>query len=208
MITYDDLAAALEDAWLVAGLHDHDVVESVNPEALERTYRAELFPEHPEPMPEHAMPPWVEVALTWTAAHQLRSEGHSIAPGVLELQWTYSVDVRSEIERTDYELLRAFQGAVRVALRRVAPETVPPAEYVAIEVRRGYRHSNDRMVPAYVQLIGANRTDLSDLWDVRSNDAVRDALREELLVVAALVHTLGEAFAPASLGNYRAVDTA
>jgi hypothetical protein len=64
------------------------------------------------------------------------------------------------------------------------------------------------MVPAYVQLIGANRTDLSDLWDVRSNDAVRDALREELLVVAALVHTLGEAFAPASLGNYRSVDTA
>ncbi len=208
MITYDELAAGLEDAWLMAGLHEHLIVESVVPDTLERTYRAEIFPEHPEPLAEGSPTPWVEVNFTWTPAQQLHSEGQQVSPGVTELAWTYTIDVRNFGDRGDTELTRAFHGAVRSAIRRVAPDLTTSAEYIAVEVRRGYRLSNERPVAAYVQLVGTNVTDLSDLWTDRQPEALREALREELIIVAALLHALGETFAPSGLGGYKSVDTA
>ena len=198
MITYDELAAGLEDAWLMAGLHDHLLAESVLPDSLERAYRAELF--------------WAQAfsdaRLNWTPAHQLRSEGRELSPGPLELAWTYTIDVREQADRGDIDLTRAFNAAVRTALRRAAPDIPAPAEYVAVEVRRGYRSSSDKPVLAYVQLVGTNVTDLSDLWDDRNPNALREALRDELIIVAALLHALGETFEPSGLGGYRPVDTA
>ena len=208
MITYDELAAGLEDAWLLAGLHDHLLAESVLPDTLERVYRVELFPEHPEPLIDGISPPWVELSFTWTPAQQLHSEGREISPGILELAWTYTVDVRGQGDRNDLELTRAFNSAVRAALRRAAPDMPTPAEYIAVEVRRGYRSSGDKPVLAYIQLVGTNVTDLGDLWSDRTPEALREALRDELIIVAALLHSLGESFAPAGLGGYRPVDTA
>jgi hypothetical protein len=208
VISYDELAAGLEDAWLLAGLHDHLLAESMLPDTLERVYRVELFPEHPEPLSEGISPPWVELSFTWTPAHQLHSEGREISPGILELAWTYTIDVRSQGERSDMELTRAFNASVRAALRRAAPDMPTPAEYIAVEVRRGYRSNADKLVLAYVQLVGTNVTDLGDLWGDRSPEALREALRDELIIVAALLHSLGETFAPAGLGGYRPVDTA
>src|SRR5689334_24577442 len=147
----------------MAGLHEHLLIESLIPDTLERTYRVELFPEHPEPLTESVSPPWVEMTYTWTAAHQLHSEGHEVSPGPLELSWTYTVDIYDKSDRNDMELTRAFNAAVRTALRRAAPDMSSPAEYVAIEVRRGYRSSGDKPAPAYVQLVGTNVTDLGDL---------------------------------------------
>jgi hypothetical protein len=208
VITYDELAAGLEDAWVLAGLHDHLLVESVQPDTFDRTYRVELFPEHPEPLTEGTSPPWVELSFTWTAAHQLFSEGRELSPGVLELAWTYTVDVRGQDERGDQELVRAFNAAVRAALRRAAPDMPAPVEYIAVEVRRGYRSSTDKPALAYIQIVGTNVTDLADLWGERTPDTLRDALREELIIVSSLLHSLGEAFTPAGLGGYRPVDTA
>ena len=208
MITYDELAAGLEDAWVLAGLHDHLLVESVQPDTFDRTYRVELFPEHPEPLTEGTSPPWVELSFTWTAAHQLFSEGREISPGLLELAWTYTVDVRGQNDRGDIDLVRGFNAAVRAALRRAAPDMPAPVEYIAVEVRRGYRSSADKPALAYVQLVGTNVTDLGDLWSDRSPESLREALREELLIVSSLLHSLGESFMPAGLGGYRPVDTA
>jgi hypothetical protein len=208
VITYDELAAGLEDAWLLAGLHDHLLAESVLPDTLERIYRVELFPEHPEPLSEGVSPPWVELSFTWTPAHQLHSEGRELSPGILELAWTYTVDVRGQGDRSDMELTRAFNASVRAALRRAAPDMPTPAEYIAVEVRRGYRSNADKPALAYLQLVGTNVTDLGDLWGDRSPEALREALRDELIIVAALLHSLGETFAPAGLGGYRPVDTA
>lgn len=208
MITYDELAAGLEDAWLMAGLHEHLLAESIVPETLDRAYRAELFPEHPEPLTESVSPPWVEVSFTWNAAHQLHSEGHQVPPGVTELAWTYTIDVRAQGDRSDVELTRAFNAAVRSALRRVAPDLATAAEYIAVEVRRGYRMNGDRPTLAYVQLVGTNVTDLGDLWANRQPESLREALRDELIIVAALLHALGETFAPSGIGGYRSVDTA
>ena len=192
----------------MAGLHDHLLAESVQPDTLERIYRVELFPEHPEPLTEGTSPPWVELSFTWTPAHQLHSEGREISPGVLELAWTYTVDVRSQGDRGDVDLTRGFNAAVRAALRRAAPDMPTPTEYIAVEVRRGYRSSGERPTLAYVQLVGTNVTDLGDLWSERTPEALREALREELIIVASLLHSLGETFTPSGLGGYRPVDTA
>lgn len=208
VITYEELAAGLEDAWVLAGLHEHALYESIHPETLDRAYRVELFPEHPEPLTEGSSPPWVELSFSWTPAHQLHSEGRDISPGVLELAWTYTVDVHGAADRTDIELVRAFNGAVRAALRRVSPDMPGPAEYIAVETRRGYRSGGERPTLAYTQLVGTNVTDLSDLWGARSIDSLREALRDELLIVSALLHALGETFSPGGLGGYRSVDTA
>jgi hypothetical protein len=208
VITYDELAAGLEDAWILAGLHDHLLVESMQPDTLERIYRVELFPEHPEPLTEGTSPPWVELSFTWTPAQQLHSEGREISPGVLELAWTFTVDVRDQGDRSDGDLTRAFNAAVRAALRRAAPDMPSPNEYIAIEVRRGYRTSGEKPTLAYIQMVGTNVTDLGDLWSDRMPDTLREALRDELIIVAALLHALGETFSPSGLGGYRSVDTA
>jgi hypothetical protein len=208
LISYDELAAGLEDAWIAAGLHEHAILESVNPETLERTYKVEIFPEHPEPLSEQIAPPWVEMSFVWNAGHQLFAEGREMPAGILELAWIYTVDIRNHGDRPDLELVRAFNTAVRAALRRAAPDLPTPSDYIAIEVRRGYRTLSDRPIAAYVQLIGTNVTDLSDLWEARNAEALREVLREELRIVAALLHALGETFTPGGLGGYRSVDTA
>jgi fermentation-respiration switch protein FrsA (DUF1100 family) len=208
LITYDDLAGGLEDAWVAAGLHEHAVIESMTPDTLERTYRVEIFPAHPEPLTESIAPPWVELAFTWNPAHYLAAERRDFQPGALELAWTYTVDVRHHTDRPDPELVRAFNNAVRAALKRTAPDIPMPADYIAIEVRRGYRTMVDRPTQAYIQLIGTNMTDLSDLWDDRNSETLREVLREELRIVAALLHALAETFAPNGVGGYRTVDTA
>lgn len=208
VITYDELAAGLEDAWIANGLHEHMIVEAVVAETMERTYRAELFPEHPEPLSPMAAPPWVEVHFTWTAAHQVYSEGVEISPGVLELSWTYTVDVRTQVDRGDIELTRAFNAAVRAALRRVAPDMSMAAEYIAVEIRRGYRSIGDRPTPAYIQIVGTNVTDLGDLWNETNPEVLQEALRDELIIVSALLRGLGETFSPSGIGGYRPVDTA
>lgn len=207
-ITYEELAAGIEDAWVMAGLHEHAMYESIHPDTLDRSYRVEIFPEHPEPIGESNTTPWVELSFTWTPSHQLHSEGRDIPPGVLELAWTYTVDVYGASERADVELVRAFNGAVRAALRRVSPDMPAPSEYIAVEVRRGYRSGGERPTLAYTQMIGTNVTDLSDLWGARTPDSLREALRDEMLIVAALIHALGETFSPGGLGGYRTVDTA
>lgn len=71
----------------------------------------------------------------------------------------------------------------------------------------GYR-IDDKPSLAYVQIVGTNVTDLSDLWGQRSSEALREVLRDELLIVAALLHSLGETFTPGGIGGYRSVDTA
>ena len=130
MITYDELAAGLEDAWLLAGLHDHLLAESVLPDSLERVYRVELFPEHPEPLSEGISPPWVELSFTWTPAHQLHSEGRELSPGILELAWTYTVDVRGQGDRSDIELTRAFNASgVRSPHRSPRSVTLVPTSW-------------------------------------------------------------------------------
>src|SRR5215213_4562229 len=91
VITYDELAAGLEDAWLLASLHDHLLAESVLPDTLERVYRVELFPEHPEPLTEGVSPPWVELSFTWTPAHQLHSDGRELSPAC----WSWPGPTRS-----------------------------------------------------------------------------------------------------------------
>lgn len=208
MITYEELAAGLEDSWLMAGLHEHTVLESVLPESLERIFRAEIFPEHAEPLNETNAPPWVELSFTWAPAHQLYAAGRELPAGALELAWTYTVDVRNGADRPDHELIRAFQAAVRGALRRILPDINLPSEYIAVEVRRGYRSAGDRYTLSYTQLVGTNVTDLSDVWDNRNIELLREVLREELLIVAALLHALGETFAPGGIGGYRSVETA
>jgi hypothetical protein len=209
MITYDELADALEDAWVFAGLHDHALVESITPDTFERSYRAELFPEHPEPLTDANSPPWVELAFEWNAAHQLAAEGRPIEPGAIEIDWTYTVDLRTHADRQDADLLRSFNAAVRNALRRTMNEQMPnPSEYIAVEIRRGYRTEGERLVLAYAQLVGTNVTDLSDLRRIRSPEGIAELLRDELVLVASVVRALAETFAPGSLGGYRSVDTA
>ena len=93
-------------------------------------------------------------------------------------------------------------------MRRIVPELATAADYISVEVRRGYRLSNDRPAQAYVQLVGTNVTDLSDLWTNRQPDSIREALRDEVMIAAAMLHALGETFAPSGLAGYRSVDTA
>lgn len=208
MITYDELASVLEDAWVMAGLHEHLLLETISPDTMERFYKAELFPMHPEPLTPSTSPPWVEVAFTWTAHHQITDSDTARGAAYLELSWTYTVDVRAQVDRNDTELVRGFHGAVHSALRKVAPDLAGSAEYVAVEVRRGYRSASDRPVAAYTQLIGTNVTDLSDLWMSKDPHVLREAMQDELIVVAAVLRALGESFMPGTIGSYRPVDTA
>ncbi|NOK60769.1 MAG: hypothetical protein GFH27_549289n249 [Chloroflexi bacterium AL-W] len=191
---YDELATELEEAWTKVGLHEHLVVESIVPDVLERAYRAELFPDPPESFMPEAAPPWVEVSFSWRAEHQVyseRSEGRSIS---LELAWTYTVDVRSQADRNDTELIRAFHAAVHVALQRITPDIPQETEYVAVEVRRGYRSIHTNPTLAYVQMIGTNVTDLGNLWDVASTKDLRGILHSECSLVMSVLQSLKEVF--------------
>ncbi len=208
MLTYDDLVAALEDAWEAAGLHEHTLTESVQPSSHDRSYKAELFPDHPDPLTEENMPPWVEVAFVWSALHQLRSEGRDIPPEPLDLAWTYTVNVQGMLERNDQELVRLFQRVVQTAFRRFYPAEAEEMEPVIVEVRRIYQGDGVRLRQAYLQLVSINITDLSDQWSEPDPRGLRTVMKTELQFVSAVLHGLTEVFAPNGRGGYRSVDAA
>ncbi len=209
MMSYDELVAALEHAWEVAGLHEHALVESVQPDAHERFYRAELFPEHPEPMTEENIPPWVEVTFSWSAAHQLRAEGRRVEAEPLYISWSYMLLVRNGMQTlTDAELVRRFQQAVYTAFRRFYPLDTEEMGAVAVEVRRLYQRDDQRIQQAYVQVMSANMTDLSEQWNTPDTLALSRLLRTEMQLESTIIQALSDAFAGDGNGGYRAVDTA
>lgn len=210
MLTYDDLAGGLEDAWILAQLHEHTLIEAVVPDIHDRTFRAELFPDHPEPLTDATMPPWVEISFTWTALHQLRSEGHSgLGNEALELSWVYNVPVHGMIERNDSELVRLFRRAVQTAYTRMLGENASSElPEVAVEVRRMYISADRRPVPAYIQLVSSNVTDLSEYWSGPDASVLRETLGTELQFSAAVIQALAEVFTPGGRGGYLSVDTA
>jgi hypothetical protein len=210
MLSYEDLVEGLEHAWNTAGLHEHTVAETVQPDTHERLYRAELFPEHPDPLTEENMPPWVELTFSWTAAHQLYIEGRDIDPDPLDLAWNYMVLVRGPLREVgDVELVRIFQRAIYSGLRRFYPNMADDPGTVAVEVRRVYHAGNNqRPRLAYIQLVSTNLTDLSEQWHTLDPLSLRQLLRNELQLVSAIVRALAEGFYPDGNGNYRAVDTA
>lgn len=214
MLSYDDLVDELESAWMAAGLHEHDLVESVQPDVHERSYKAELFPDHADPLDEESMPPWVEVSFTWSAFHQLRSEGYTLhAADPLDLTWVYHVIVHKSMrDRSDSELVRLFQKAITSAISQFTHPEVPDAMTpLAVEVRRIYQSDGGAPTLAYVQLISPNLTDLSDLWDESDPRELRSFLHSEVYLTSLVIQALARTFAPGSLGNtssYRSVDTA
>jgi len=209
MLTYDDLAGGLEDAWVAARLHEHTLVEAVVPDIHDRTFRAELFPDHPEPLTEATMPPWVDVSFTWTALHQLRSEGHSgLGNEPLELTWVYNVPVHGMIDRNDGELVRMFRRAIHTAYTRLLGEADAEVPDVAVEVRRMYVSADRRPVPAFIQLVSSNVTDLSELWTGQDTSALRENLGAELQFSAAMINALAEVFTPGGRGSYLPVESA
>jgi hypothetical protein len=211
MPSYDDIVEGLEDAWIATGLHEHSLIESVQPSSHDRIYRVELFPEHGDPLTEETMPPWVEVSFAWSAAHQLRSEGRNVESESLTLIWTYMVLPRQEVrERGDHELVRMFQTAVQTALRRFYPAEADEMGYIDVEVRRFYQRTQQHVRLGYVQLLSTNITDLSDQWNTADPFTLRRFIRAEMQFAGAVIQALAGTFASGSNGNgsYRAVDTA
>jgi hypothetical protein len=208
-MTYDELASALEDAWMVVGLHEHVVDEQISAERYERSYRAELFTPHDEPLPQPA-PAWVEVSFRWGPTNYLRSNGHKDVVAPLELQWVYHVELNAAQARNDLELVRAFQGAVRAALRRVDPTEPPQNDYLDIEVRRAFAAQGDSLELESVEIIGSGVADLGDIVAASHPEALQDVVLEELTTAAAILHALQDVFSPVRRGpsGYRAVDTA
>lgn len=208
MITYDDLVAGLEDAWLAAGLHEHAFIESIIPATHDRTLRVELFPEHDEPLTNQNMPPYLELSFTWSPVHQLLAEGHDLPVEPLDLQWTYTVTVLGQTERSDVELARMFQRAVLSAFQRFYPAEAAEMEPIAVEVRRMYQGGPERLTLEYTQLVSTTVSDLFELWPDRDVQALRNVLRRELQLASAIITTLAETFNPRGRGGYRTVDAA
>jgi len=121
-ILYDDIANHLEEIWSSRGLHDHGIYELINPTTLERTYKAELFPEHGEPLTEHNMPPWVEVSFVWGPVHQQAE--HTSVPIPLELTWNYTVTISRADKRSDLELVRDFYHAYGRSMTTIYSEVI------------------------------------------------------------------------------------
>jgi hypothetical protein len=213
MITYDTLVASLEFSWVAAGLHEHELIESVQPDTFDRTYKAELFPEHPEPLDEDTMPPWVEIHFLWSALHQLRSEGHhvDVSSHPIVLTWVYNVLIRGDLRsRSDHELVRMFQRAVSKTLHQYYATETNSLTPIAVEVRRIYHSDQENTELAYVQLVGPNVTDLSDMWNERDPHALRNLLQSEFDLASSVIQALSSTFTPPSTrhGSYRTVDTA
>ncbi|MEM8529821.1 MAG: hypothetical protein AAGF95_03205 [Chloroflexota bacterium] len=194
-MTYDEFAAELEAAWIKAGLHEHLVVESIVPDVFERVYRAELFPDHPESFTAETTPPWVEVSFHWTVKHQVHLEESERESVPLALAWTYTADVRSALDKSDSELIRLFRDAVNSALQGRLDAVSQEAEYIAVEVRRGYRSVHTQPALAYVQLVGTNVTDIGPFWSAGAVKDIRRVFQSECILVAAILQSLKEVFA-------------
>jgi hypothetical protein len=209
MLAYDELIDGLESAWISAGLHEHALIETIQPDTLERSYRVELFPEHPEPLTEENIPPWVEVNFVWQTSHQLCAEGRSVEPDELDLMWSYMVFVRSAMrDYEDRELVRMFQRAMQAGLHRLYPNSSDSPEPIAVEIRRTYQHNGQRTRLAYVQVVGTRITDLSQQWNDPDPLALRRLLRAEINLASATIQALTDAFQPGGNGGYQSVDTA
>jgi hypothetical protein len=212
MVSYDELVATLEDAWVAAGLHEHALAETYTPATHERGFRAELFPEHDELLDDSTMPPWVELTFVWNAAHQLRAEGREIEHEPLDLNWTYLVLVQMNLrDRTDSELVQMFQRAVQRAMQRVFPNELGEPLFVPVDVRRVY-HNNAQHQPvlAQIQLVSTNLTDLLEQWNPHDMGALRRAVRREVQLASVILQSLSDTFGGQSngRGTYRPVETA
>lgn len=209
MLTYDELLNEIETAWAGVGLHEHEYIESVIPSSHDRMVKAELFPEHDEPLSFENTPPWVELTFSWSAVHQLRSEGRNIASEPLDLGWMYMVYVRNMPERNDIELTRMFQRAVQSAFEQHYPLEATEMDPVAVEVRRVYQSDGQRIRQEYVQLVSSHVTDLSEQWNEREPRALRGLMRIELQLVATIIANLSDTFfSPTGRGGYHTVDAA
>jgi hypothetical protein len=208
MMTYDDLVAGLEDAWLGVGLHEHAFIESIVPATHDRTLKVELFPEHEEPLSNEAMPPWLELSYTWSPVHQLISEGRNLPSEPLDLSWTYTATVIGQQERSDTELVRTFQRAVHNAFQRYYPGEAAEMEPVAVEVRRVYSSHSQKNQLDYVQLVSSTVSDLFEQWPDRDLGSLRALLRLEMQLASAIIANLSDAFSPRGRGGYKTVDAA
>lgn len=65
-----------------------------------------------------------------------------------------------------------------------------------------------RPVPAFIQLVSSNVTDLSELWAGDDATTLRETLSAELQFSAAVIQALAEVFTPGGRGSYLSVDTA
>jgi hypothetical protein len=211
MLTYDEVLSELEAAWAAVDLHEHEYMESVVPASHDRMVKVELFPEHTEPLTLESSPPWVELNFSWSAVHQLRSEGRNIASEPLDLNWTYNVIANNAGERNDTELVRMFQRAVHNAFELHYPLEAAEMDPVVVEVRRIYQQQREaqRIRQEYVQLVSINITDLSEQWNEREPRAFRNLIRVELQLVASVLNNLSETFSPTNgRGGYHSVDAA
>ncbi|MGQ9482153.1 hypothetical protein [Chloroflexus sp.] len=208
MVTYDDLVMALEDAWLSVGLHEHALVESVIPATHDRTCKIELFPEHAESLMLATMPPWLELNFTWSPVHQLISEGRDLPADPLELTLTYTVTLVNHRDRSDIELVRMFQRAVRSAFERLFPADLMEMESVSVEVRRIYQPVGQKVELEVVQLVSSTMVDLFEQWEDRDVQSLRQLLRSEMNLARTIIANLSDTFHPHGNGGYRSVDAA
>lgn len=208
MLTYDDLVTGLEDAWLAVGFHEHAFVESVIPATHDRSFKVELFPEHDEPLTNENMPPWLDLSYTWSAVHQLVSEGRELPLEPLDLSWTYTATVVGLQDRSDQELVRMFQRAVHSAFQRFYPAEAAEMEPIAVEVRRVYQSNGQRLELDYLQLVSSTVSDLFEQWPDRDMQGLRALLRVEMQLASTIIANLADSFTPKGRGGYKAVDAA
>lgn len=208
MLTYDDLVTGLEDAWLAVGFHEHAFIEGVIPATHDRTCKVELFPEHDEPLSNENMPPWLDLSFTWSAVHQLIAEGRELPAEPLDLTWMYTATVVSQQERSDTELVRMFQRAVQNAFQRYYPAEAAEMEPIAVEVRRIYMSSGQKLQLDYIQLVSSTVSDLFEQWPDRDMPSLRSLLRLEMQLASSIIANLADAFTPRGRGGYRTVDAA
>ena len=204
LLSYEELANTIEDAWEQVGLHDHGVNESINTGTLERTFRAEIFPEHGEPLTDQNMPPWAEVSFTWGPDQQRFSTGGK--PVLFELGWNYTITLPAHDKRSDVDLLRAFTTAIHQALRKVFQQT-PEHDVLAVEIRRVYKSPESRELQ-HIQLFATGASDISDTLAATNIEHIQAIVQEELVVVASFLRTFAEIFSPGTVGGYRSVESA
>lgn len=208
MLTYEDLVSGLEDAWRAAGLHEHAFIESVIPTTHDRTCKIELFPDHDEPLTAENIPPWLELNFTWSAVHQLISEGRELPSEPLDLTWSYTATLMSGTERSDSELVRLFQRAVHSAFVRYYPAEAAEMEPVAVEVRRLYQSDGQKLQVESIQLVSITISDLFEQWPDRDLNGLRTLLIIEMQMASMIIANLSDAFTPRGRGGYRSVDAA
>lgn len=204
LLSYEELANAIEDAWEEAGLHEHGVTESINPATLERTFRAEIFPDHGEPLTDHNVPPWVELSFVWGPEHQHASTNKTSTP--LELLWNYTVTIASHDKRSDTELLKTFTTVVNQTIRKLFQQ-MPDHDMLAIEIRRSYRSGESRDVQ-HIVIYASGGSDIGESFTSATPDMIQRIIQEEMLVVTSLLRALAESFSPGSVGGYRTVESA